>query len=220
MTCNCGAHLRWIYSGVFNDGTSPARGGTHTNPESKSQAPNIAEVTSGPAAVAERMPDSRRVEFQRANRMEPALLVRLATPTIPAQPLVRAAPTPAHSLKPDVSVRPAVGLGAPLAQLPKAATGQLGNSTATNVVSDPGREEAERRRQEELRTRQRIQQDELDRIRREVQERQREQMEYQAAQQRELENARRREKYEALREQEALRRQREAEERRGWCTIM
>ncbi|KAF9454399.1 hypothetical protein P691DRAFT_808539 [Macrolepiota fuliginosa MF-IS2] len=218
MSCNCGAHLRWIYSGVFNDGMSPAHGGTHTNPGSRGQVLDVAEITGGPAAVAERMPDSRLPEFQRENRMEPALLVRLATPTIPAQPLVRAAPTPAHSLKPDVPVRPAVGSGAPLAQLPKAATGQLGNSTAANVVLDPGREEAERRRREELMARQRIQQDELERTHREDQERRREQMEYQAAQQRQQENARRREIYEALREQDVRRRQREAEGNR--CTIM
>ncbi|KAF9454427.1 hypothetical protein P691DRAFT_717469 [Macrolepiota fuliginosa MF-IS2] len=215
MSCKCGVHFCWICMGLFDAGRiydhmAQAHGGYYNDPEPRAnqgnRVPDIVQIAGGAEAVAEQMAEFRRLALQRENRVQPAVLARpaaaLAPIRPPAAPVRPVAPAPVRRPIPAIPTR----LPAPVIPVHRAAQ--------PAVAPYPNGEELERRRQEVLRAWQR-QQGELERTRREAEARQRleegERRAREARQQREREEARRRE-YAA--------RQRAAEDKKGWCTIM
>lgn len=223
MSCKCGAHFCWICTGVFDASRiythmSEAHGGYYGDPaqranrgnglQPRNQVPDIVEVVGGAAAVAEQMAEFRRIELQRANREQPPAAPRPVARAVPARP---AAPRPVAQAVP---ARPAAQA------VPARPAAPVATTRPPTVVADPWVDQAERRRQEQLRIWQQIQQ--AERQRREAEGQRRRDMERaREARQQALmreEEARRRREHEARRQFEV--RRREAEESKGWCTIM
>lgn len=92
MSCKCGTHFCWFCLGVFDqfgvyDHMTRAHGGIYNNPEPRANpgqpaaaqpqqnhVPDIVEFVGGPAAAAEQMAAFRRLEAERANRVQPGAL--------------------------------------------------------------------------------------------------------------------------------------------------